>query len=374
MRILAFDHSSELGGAEIGLGHLAAEMREEVKVALIEEGPFSRLLRQQEVPHVLLKTSARQAPVARRSSGALSAATSLLAERRSVRSSLVRELDSSDATVLLCNTLRAALLTSICQLPSGIPRVVMLRDGLAPPYLSRSQAAVSQLAVNVAANVIVGNSEWTVSQIRSARPTRVLPPMIGREFFDAPAEVTSRDTVRVLMLGRIARWKGQLFGLDAAAQVRTKTPWEITIAGGPWFGESQYDQAVTSRARSIENVKVEKLGHVDDVLKLIDAHDIILHTSTSPEPFGQIVVQGMARGKLVIASDEGGPSEIIQDRRSGLLYRPRNVLALKAALMDALENGEARQRLGREALKAAQAYHPELTVSRFRRILAELVG
>jgi glycosyltransferase involved in cell wall biosynthesis len=112
------------------------------------------------------------------------------------------------------------------------------------------------------------------------------------------------------MLGRMAFWKGQLLGLRALAACRSARRLRVTIAGGAWFGESAQEERVRRFVREHPGLDVSVLGHVDDVVPLIDRHDVLPHTSTMPEPFGQVVVQGMARGK-VVAADRGGPAEVI---------------------------------------------------------------
>jgi glycosyltransferase involved in cell wall biosynthesis len=60
--------------------------------------------------------------------------------------------------------------------------------------------------------------------------------------------------------------------------------------------------------------------------------DIIAHTSTSAEPFGLVIVEGMLASKPVIATRAGGAMEIIEDKKSGLLVTPGSVEELQDAI------------------------------------------
>ena len=68
--------------------------------------------------------------------------------------------------------------------------------------------------------------------------------------------------------------------------------------------------------------------------------DILAHASTTGEPFGQVVAEGMIAGKPVVATNGGGVPEIIEDGISGLLVPMDDAPALAAALVRLIENPE----------------------------------
>ena len=162
------------------------------------------------------------------------------------------------------------------------------------------------------------------------------------------------------MLGRMAHWKGQLMGLRALAACRTDRRLRVTVAGGAWFGETGQEEKVRRFAREHPELHVDVPGHVDDVVGLIDRHDVLLHTSLLPEPFGQVVVQGMARGRVVVAADRGGPAEVIESGRDGLLYRMGSDEALARTLERVAAAGTSAA-LRESARDTARRYHPERT-------------
>nr|AIA91674.1 Glycos_transf_1 [uncultured Paenibacillus sp.] len=96
---------------------------------------------------------------------------------------------------------------------------------------------------------------------------------------------------------------------------------ELTVAGGSLFSESGYERELRGRARDAR-LPVRFLGHVNDVSELLATHDVLVHASTRPEPFGQVVAQGMCAGLATIATDGGGPAELITSGETGSWCHP----------------------------------------------------
>jgi glycosyltransferase involved in cell wall biosynthesis len=249
----------------------------------------------------------------------------------------------------------------------------MLRDGLRPPHISRRDAIVDQLAVNAVGRAVVANSGWTRGELVTRRPSFVVPPFVSADFFDVPlAEGGDPDELRVLMLGRMAHWKGQLLGLRALAALRTPRRLAVTVAGGTWFGETAHQERIREFARAHPELRIDVPGHVDEVVALIDRHDVLLHTSLLPEPFGQVVVQGLARGRIVVAADSGGPAEVITSGHDGLLYRTGDEADLTRTLQRVAAGSDLAAMRG-NAVDTAQDYHPKRTGERLRRALDQVV-
>ena len=64
--------------------------------------------------------------------------------------------------------------------------------------------------------------------------------------------------------------------------------------------------------------------------------DIVVMPSITPEPFGRIVLEAQALGKIAIAFDHGGASETIIDGKSGFLAEPVKVESLAEKISMAL--------------------------------------
>ena len=61
------------------------------------------------------------------------------------------------------------------------------------------------------------------------------------------------------------------------------------------------------------------------------ALDIVVHASTQPEPFGMVIIEGMACGKAVIAGQAGGAAELFVDGENALAHAPGDAADAGAA-------------------------------------------
>jgi len=82
--------------------------------------------------------------------------------------------------------------------------------------------------------------------------------------------------------------------------------------------------------------------------------DVVAHTSTAPEPFGRVIVEGMLARTPVIATAAGGALEIVDPGKNGILVPPGDAPALQAALRQLLTAPERTHRLGQSGRQEAQ--------------------
>jgi len=92
---------------------------------------------------------------------------------------------------------------------------------------------------------------------------------------------------------------------------------------------------------------------------------VLVHASTSPDPLPGVVLEGMAAGLPVIATDGGGVPEMIQDDVTGRLVPMGDSSALADELMRMAQAPEERLRLGKAAqVSVRQEFTLENTVER----------
>ena len=369
VKVLVLGHTAELGGAEIGLVTMVRYLPADVRVVLLEDGPLVGRLRAAGAAVEVCEVNAALAPG--RTPGDLARHGRALVALRRV---ILDQVAQHGADLVLLNTLRITRLVAACALPRRVRCVTMLRDGLRPPHIGRHDAVVDQLAVNAVSSAVVANSAWTRGELATFRPSFVVAPFVAADFFETPLVPRSEDELRVLMLGRMAHWKGQLLGLRALAALRTSRRLAVTVAGGTWFGETAHQERIRRFAGEHPELRVDVLGHVDAVVELIDRHDVLLHTSLLPEPFGQVIVQGLARGRVVVAADSGGPAEVITHGHDGLLYRTGDQDDLTRTLEQITVDGPELAAVRANAVRAARRYHPERTAGRLRSALDRVTG
>jgi glycosyltransferase involved in cell wall biosynthesis len=137
------------------------------------------------------------------------------------------------------------------------------------------------------------------------------------------------------------------------------TPCRFLVVGSSSFGlEPAYAQELRQFAKDagMED-RVMFLGQRSDMNDLLNACDVVVHASVEPEPWGLVVAEAMAAGRAVVAAAAGGPLEMIEDGRTGLLVPPGDAEALAAAMAALLRQPERRRALGEAArLHAAQHF------------------
>jgi glycosyltransferase involved in cell wall biosynthesis len=110
-------------------------------------------------------------------------------------------------------------------------------------------------------------------------------------------------------------------------------------------------------------------GEREDVPEILGAVDALLMPSIE-EPFGRSIVEAMAMTTPVIATDVGGPVEIVDHRVTGLLAPPGDPLAWADAIADVLENpAEARARARRARRVVTERFAQDRHAAAMARIL-----
>ena len=113
------------------------------------------------------------------------------------------------------------------------------------------------------------------------------------------------------------------------------------------MGEEEYAAQLRQQAAALGN-RVEFTGFQNDVPAILRTLDILVHASITPEPFGQVVIEGMAEGLPIIASNGGGVREIITNGKNGLLTPMGDAAGLAGALKDLLNDPRRASEISRE--------------------------
>jgi glycosyltransferase involved in cell wall biosynthesis len=151
----------------------------------------------------------------------------------------------------------------------------------------------------------------------------------------------------LLLPARLTRWKGQAVLIEALAEL----PGAIAVLAGDAQGRAAYVQELRdlANARGVAD-RLRIPGHVTDMPAALLAADVVIHASIEPEAFGRTVIEAQAMGRVVIASDLGGPRETVAHGVTGWLTPPGDAAALAARIRAALAQGpEGRALMGAAA-------------------------
>ena len=149
------------------------------------------------------------------------------------------------------------------------------------------------------------------------------------------------------IVGRLAAFKGQHVFLEAAALVsRRRADVRFVVVGGP---ASDRDRDYPDRLRRLAlnlglSGRLQFAGHQSDVVPWLNALDVAVH-ATDGEPFGLVLVEAMLLGTPVVATNLGGPAEILEHERSGWLVPPGRPHATAEAILAILGDSSLREQL-----------------------------
>jgi glycosyltransferase involved in cell wall biosynthesis len=341
-RILYLDHTAELGGAELGLAHLAAKSTLCIRTLLFEDGPLRERL------------DASGAPV------------EILTAQRGYRRfhGLRKRLKSADFDIAIANTLRSAVWVAIAK-PSNVIFVAYLHDSL-DQSLNYVQRAAARWALSRADHVLV-NSEWTRSTLQRMIPkakSSLVYSVSGVADPDfvapRPCSGTEGQPLHVIFAGRLVAWKGPELLLDAIEKVTLQLGREAisaTFCGSAIMGDPSFIARLKARAQ-LAGVHARFVGQVA-VRPYLEAGDVFVHASMRPEPFGQVIVQAAAAGLCVVTPHIGGPREILADVDERSFFRAGDSSALAASLVELILHPDLRYTLAIQCSEAARRFSDE---------------
>lgn len=366
LRVVVLDHTAVLSGGELAIARAIGGLGGEATVHAIlgAEGPLrSRLTDAGSTVEVLeLDDRARHVNRSTVRPGRLDPRAVLATASYVTR--LARRLRTLRPDVVHTNSLKSALYGGAAARLAGIPCVWHVRDRIATPYLPEPAVRLVRLAARILPTMVLANSESTLRAL--GVDGLVLPSPLDPSI--VPHGAVERDrhgALRVTMLGRLAPWKGQDLAIEAFADAFASPGATLRIVGAPLFGEEAFAASLPARAAALDiGGRVEFLGFVDDVAGVLAATDVLIHCSTIPEPFGQVVVEAMGAGCAVIVPDQGGPAEVVSDGVDGVTYAMGDRAALSRALRRLADDEALRARLGEAAVRTAAAYTPQALAPR----------
>jgi glycosyltransferase involved in cell wall biosynthesis len=398
IRVAFVNHTAELGGGEIALLELIRHLntaRIQPLVILFAEGPLVPLLREVAEVHILslsptvLKAKKDGLGLHSLLSGGPALAGLAFLYR------LYRLLRSLQPQIVYTNSLKADLLGGVAGRLAGVPVIWHVRDRIAPDYLPGKVVSLVRLLARLIPRYIVANSASTLSTLNLAKepalksrfeeaglmkprfegaglqPRRQGPDKHGGfspggnacvihdgvdpAKYAAPPSREATTPLTVGLIGRISPWKGQDVFLDAIRLLREAHPAAYSAArfeiiGVATFGEVDFERRIRQlhQAHDLTD-SVHFTGFEPDIPQRLTRLDIVVHASTIPEPFGQVIIEGMAAGLPVIATNGGGVPEIVLDGITGILVPMRDPQAMANAMARLLAEADLRKTMGQAA-------------------------
>ena len=362
-KVLFLTHVGDPGGAEYKMIDLCRSVRDSAEVMLFQHGSLEAILCRHRIKYSVTPMPPATSQV-RKEGGVMSLLRAVPGTLSMVRS-VVREGSRFD--VVVCFSQKSFVIASLAKPFMRRPIVWFMNDILSPSHFSRaliwllvtlSRYSADRIALNSHASLDVwlgaGGRKRGVSVIYpGVHEDQIASQLKHPECIAAHRKKYSPDGRPLIgMFGRISRWKGQDVFLRAIAKVPNV---KAVIVGEALFAEEDHERHIRDLARELGiEERVVFAGHVDDVMALMAACDVVAHCSTAPEPFGLVIAEAMLAGTPVIASDAGGAREIVIPNETGLLTPLKDHDALAHAIERCLADTQWSKELSRKAKTRAQ--------------------
>lgn len=237
---------------------------------------------------------------------------------RSAQKTLQKQIQDIKPDVILSNTVRTHLLISPLAHRLKIPLVWFAHDLTFPGLLLAWFKRYPQQ--------IIACSQFVADAFRSPEKTSVLYPFgIEPENFHRLTQVHKSNTIG--MVGKWIPWKGQDLFIELAHRLHQSHPdLKFKLVASSYVGNSDSKQFEQHCREVIERFSlrdvVQVVESVPDLLSEMASWKVLVHCSKEPEPLGRVILEGMAAGCTVFATDLGGPRELLPPRQ---LWNPNDL-------------------------------------------------
>ena len=176
----------------------------------------------------------------------------------------------------------------------------------------------------------------------------VIPNGVDLDCFSSgvsPIDEFGDGKINILFVGRLEKRKGLDYLLEAHKHIKQEIPNSRLIVVGPGTRlRNKYEKRVARNGLK-DVVFVGCVSH-DELPRYYNTADIVCAPATGKESFGIVLLEAMALGKPVVASNIDGYASIMTHGAEGLLVPPKDEKALAQALLSLMESKSLRQQMG----------------------------
>ncbi len=186
----------------------------------------------------------------------------------------------------------------------------------------------------------------------------IIPNGVDTNHFNhdiSPIEQFNDGKFNILFVGRLEKRKGFDYLLKAYNQVKPEFPKCRLIVVGPGTRlRNKYQRRINNNGLS--DITFTGYAAYRDLPRYYKTADIVCFPATGRESFGIVLLEAMAVGKPIIASDIAGYSSVLTNNVEGLLVPPKNGEKLAEALVTLISDESLRQQMGARGRPKALEY------------------
>ncbi len=359
-KILFLTHVGNPGGAEYKMIDFCCTLNNPLEVVYMQSGKLKEILDSHSIKNTLIEIP-KQLNDFKRNSGILSALR-LIPNIIKAILKITQKCKEPDSDVIVCESQKSFIMASLGKVFFRKPIIWFMNDRLDTSYFSPVTIKIIKYFAYFFADFVVLNSQDSLKlwlKNTAIKKADVIYSGINEKKITASL-ANAHDTIQHLrkkfthngnkavgIVGRISSWKGQHILLEAATIGHN---FNVIIIGAAFFDEKPYEQNLHQfiKDNALED-RVIFTGHVDNPEIYMASCDIITHCSTTPEPFGRVLVEAILAGKPVIATNGGGATEIIQHQKTGLLTTMSDATELNNAIQYYSDNPQEKEIILRNA-------------------------
>lgn len=226
---------------------------------------------------------------------------------------------------------------------------------------------------------IIAVSKSVADQLPERHKVTVIYDELPDERYHEPINQKKNRTDSIfLYVSNFMKGKGQDFAIEAFSKIHNRLPnWKLRFVGGDMGlkKNSKYRELLKKRAieLGIHN-KTEWVGFTKEIELEYKQADIVLNFSES-ESFSMTCLEALSFGRPLIATDCGGPSEILDGGKVGILVPNRNIGVMANSMEGLARNATERERMGASARQVVtERFSKENTSMKLKGVYISALG
>ncbi|MBI4180663.1 MAG: glycosyltransferase family 4 protein [Chloroflexi bacterium] len=205
--------------------------------------------------------------------------------------------------------------------------------------------AVSKPAMQFASKYVPGNYD-------------IIPNGVDLEHFSpsvSPIEEFCDGKLNILFVGRLERRKGLSYLMKAYQQVKREIPNSRLLVVGPGSRpRKKYEK--WAKQNGLADVVFVGFVSYAELPRYYQTADVFCAPATGRESFGIVLLEAMALGKPIVATNIAGYASVVTSGEEGLLVPPKDSKELARALILVMSDEKLRQQLGTKGMIKAEEY------------------
>jgi glycosyltransferase involved in cell wall biosynthesis len=301
--------------------------------------------------------------------------------------SLYRSLAKERPTIVHTHTSKAGLLARLAAKGAGVPIIVHTPHGHVffgyfGAFKTKIFILLERLASHITDKIVAltqrEKEDYLLFKITDEEKLVVINSGIDLEKFKQPPFPLKRNFKKELgipenalivgTVGRLVPVKGPEFLIEAARRIISKYPNIFFVFMGDGYLRRDLERK-TSEMGIRENVIF--LGWRNDAPKIISLFDIFVLPSLN-EGMGRVLVEAMALGKPIVASNIGGIPDLVIHGKNGFLVPPKNSEELARYIRILLEDRERREKMGLAGKESVSNFSKEKMVEKIAELYEKL--